>query len=207
MTVSKKDLLRELEQKVSDWVNTKFNFIQLDVVETMANNDLQEYIVEPDFSDSLLDYLEDSDEITIIEDYCNSNNISDVKKRVDNYVAHKGAMDESFKECIDEDWEGFLAFTENEYMDDINEFIEEQENYPLWGTLFEFRDGFYNNDDTTKIILESGCGVVEDLDGFNNLIFMKSAGHSFYGAYWIPIYLALYPSEEEKYSDINYQGL
>jgi hypothetical protein len=206
-TVSKADLLRELEQKVHDWVNNRFNFIQLEVVEKMADDMLVDYIVQPDFQDSIIEYLDDCDEIVIIEDYCKSTGVDNVKERIDKYVAYKGNIEDSFVACIDEDWDGFLLFTENEYADDIQEYIDEQENYPLWNTLFEWRDSYYNGSDTTDVILSKGCGVIEELDGFNNLVFMKSAGHSFYSAYWIPIYLELYPDEQEKYSDINYKGL
>jgi hypothetical protein len=206
-TMSKADLLRELEQKVKDWVNTRFNYIQLDVVEKVADNMLVDYIVNPEVEDSVIEYLDDSDEIVIIEDYCKSLNIEKVKEKIDKYVTYNGNIKDSFVACIDEDWDGFLLFTENEYADDIQEYIDEKENYPMWNTLFEWRDSYYNNSDVTDIVLSKGCGVVEELDGFNNLIFMKSAGHSFYSSYWIPIYLELYPDEEEKYSDINYKGL
>ena len=205
-TVSKADLLRELEQKVHSWVNTQFNFIQLEVLEKVSDDMLIDYVVTPDFQDSLIEYLDDSDEIIIIEDYCNSTGIDNVKERVDKYVAFKGNIEDSFISCIDEDWDGFLVFAENEYQEDIQEYIDEQENYPMWNTLFEWRDSYYNSTDTTDIILSKGCGVIEELDGFNNLIFMKSAGHSFYSSYWIPIYLELFPDEQEKYAEINYKG-
>jgi hypothetical protein len=52
-----------------------------------------------------------------------------------------------------------------------------------------------------------GLGVIEGLDDFNNLLFMTSAGHSFYSAYWIPLYFKLYPSEAEKYAGVNYSDL
>ena len=136
-TVSKADLLRELEQKVHDWVNTQFNFIQLEVLEKVSDDMLIDNIVTPDFQDSIIEYLDDCDEITIIEDYCNSTGIDNTKDRVDKYVAFKGNIEDSFITCIDEDWDGFLSFTENEYADDIQEYIDEQENYPMWNTLFE----------------------------------------------------------------------
>ena len=172
-TVSKADLLRELEQKVHDWVNTQFNFIQLEVLEKVSDDMLIDNIVTPDFQDSIIEYLDDCDEITIIEDYCNSTGIDNAKERVDKYVAFKGNIEDSFISCIDEDWDGFLVFTENEYAEDIQEYIDEQENYPMWNTLFEWRDSYYNSTDTTDIVLSKGCGVIEELDGFNNLIFMK----------------------------------
>lgn len=52
-----------------------------------------------------------------------------------------------------------------------------------------------------------GLGVIQGLDDFNNILFMTSAGHSFYSAYWIPLYLKLFPTEAEKYAGINYQDL
>lgn len=205
--VSKKELLVELEQTVHKWVQTRFNFIDISVVEKMADGNLYDYIVQPDFSEMLIDYLDDADEIIIIEDYCKSIEINDYQKKIENYISYKGNIEESFVACIDDDWDGFLLFTENEYYDDIQEFIDEQENYPMWNTLFEWRDDYHNAYDTTEIVISKGCGVVEELDGFNNLIFMKSAGHSFYSAYWIPIYLELYPDEAEKYKDLNYEGI
>lgn len=205
--VSKKELLVELEQTVHKWVQTRFNFIDISVVEKMADGNLYDYIVQPDFSEMVIDYLDDADEIIIIEDYCKSIEINDYQKKIENYISYKGNIEESFVACIDDDWDGFLLFTENEYYDDIQEFIDEQENYPMWNTLFEWRDDYHNGYDTTEIVISKGCGVVEELDGFNNLIFMKSAGHSFYSAYWIPIYLELYPDEAEKYKDLNYEGI
>jgi len=205
--VSKKELLVELEQTVHKWVQTRFNFIDISVVEKMADGNLYDYIVQPDFSEMVIDYLDDADEIIIIEDYCKSIEINDYEKKIEQYISYKGNIEESFVACIDDDWDGFLLFTENEYNDDIQEFIDEQENYPLWNTLFEWRDEYHNAYDTTEIVISKGCGVVEELDGFNNLIFMKSAGHSFYSSYWIPIYLELYPDEAEKYKDLNYEGI
>ena len=205
--VSKKELLVELEQTVHKWVQTRFNFIDISVVEKMADGNLYDYIVQPDFSEMVIDYLDDADEIIIIEDYCKSIEINDYQKKIENYISYKGNIEESFVACIDDDWDGFLLFTENEYYDDSQEFIDEQENYPMWNTLFEWRDDYHNGYDTTEIVISKGCGVVEELDGFNNLIFMKSAGHSFYSAYWIPIYLELYPDEAEKYKDLNYEGI
>lgn len=206
-TVSKAELLRELEQKVHDWVNRQFNFIGLDVVEKVADDMLVDYIAQPDFKEMVIDYLDDCDEVTIIEDYCDTTGIDNKQERIDKYVAYKGTIEESFTACIDEDYDGFLSFTENEYNEDIQEYIDEQDNYPMWSTLFEWRDSYYNSQNTTDVVISKGCGVIEDLEGFNNLIFMKSAGHSFYSSYWIPIYLELFPDEEEKYADINYEGL
>jgi hypothetical protein len=52
-----------------------------------------------------------------------------------------------------------------------------------------------------------GLGVIEGLDSFNNILFMTSAGHSFYSAYWIPLYLKIYESDSEKFKDLDYSSL
>jgi hypothetical protein len=36
---------------------------------------------------------------------------------------------------------------------------------------------------------------------------MTSAGHSFYSAYWIPLYFKFFPNEEEKFAGIDYSDL
>jgi len=77
----------------------------------------------------------------------------------------------------------------------------------MWNTCFEFRDSFRNTDKDIETILSVGLGVISGLDDFNNILFMKSAGHSFYSTYWIPLYLEFYPDEKIKYSGINYQDL
>jgi len=77
----------------------------------------------------------------------------------------------------------------------------------MWNTCFEFRDSFYNSEEDIEKCMSVGLGVIEGLDDFNNIIFMKSAGHSFYSAYWIPLYFKLFPHEAEKYAGINYSDL
>jgi hypothetical protein len=77
----------------------------------------------------------------------------------------------------------------------------------MWNTLFEFRDSFYNSEEDTEKCIKLGLGVIEGLEPFNNIIFMTSAGHSFYSAYWIPLYFEFYPDEKEKYKNINYSDL
>jgi hypothetical protein len=47
-------------------------------------------------------------------------------------------------------------------------------------------------------------GVISGLEDFNDIIFMKSAGHSFYGSYWIPLYLEFYPDEKQKYKGVKF---
>ena len=67
--------------------------------------------------------------------------------------------------------------------------------------------GKYEKSKADSPITSEVLGVIEGLDDFNNLLFMTSAGHSFYSAYWIPLYFNLFPLEAEKYAGINYSDL
>jgi hypothetical protein len=77
----------------------------------------------------------------------------------------------------------------------------------MWNTLFEFRDGYFNSEENIEKCMSVGLGVIEGLDSFNNILFMTSAGHSFYSAYWIPLYLKIYESDSEKFKDLDYSSL
>ncbi len=207
--VNEDSLLRELKQTVESWVDRSFNFLSLEVVEKMSDNNLHDFIVQPDKNLYLFEYLDDCDETILILDYCQQNDIDDEDERIFKYIRCEGTIKESFIECIDEDWDGFCDFVLEEYESDIEDFISEQndENYPIYGTCFEWRDSYRNEQETTDKVLSLGCGVIDGLEPFNNMMFMTSGGHSFLSAYWIPLYLSLFPSETEKYSGLNYQGL
>jgi hypothetical protein len=83
----------------------------------------------------------------------------------------------------------------------------EQDNYPMWNTLFEFRNE--PADFELAAAIEAGCGVIDAFGPFNITIFMTSAGHSFYSAYWIPMYLAMPYNEDvrKKYKNVDYSGM
>jgi len=51
-----------------------------------------------------------------------------------------------------------------------------------------------------------GLGVIENTvsEHLNSTLFAMSAGHSFYSAYWIPLYLKLFESERKKYTNIDF---
>lgn len=92
------------------------------------------------------------------------------------------------------------AETDEEYY----ERVEYDENYPMWSTCFEIRSNWAHENWIEKA-QEIGLGVIEGLDDFNPCFFMTSCGHSFYSAYWIPLYLALYPAEAETYKGVDFQ--
>ena len=77
--------------------------------------------------------------------------------------------------------------------------------YPMWSTLFEFRDEYFNQcDEMQENILKFGMGIIQGVKSFNLTIFMTSAGHSFYSDYWIPLYLSWYKKEAERYQGVDY---
>lgn len=202
-------VLRELNNTIESWIDRTFNFIKLEVLEKISDNNLYDYILQPDKRKFLLEYLDDSDEVIIILDYCQQNDIDNEDERISKYVKFDGTIKESFIACIDDSWEDFCEFALEEYQSDIEDFIQEQgnENYPMWNTCFEWRDSYRNEDETNEKVISVGCGIIEGLDPFNNLIFMTSEEHSFYSSYWISLYFSLFPNEEEKYKGIDYSSL
>ncbi len=208
-SISKKDLLYQLEGKVCKWVERSFNYIQVEVAEKMADNHLFEYIRQPSPTDVVYDYLDDCDEIQVIEDWAIETKIKSYDEKVEKYVSHNGAYQDSFEYAFGDVWNNFIDYVLENYEDDIQEYIDEQqdENYPMWNTLFEFRDDYYNNDETCEKVTQIGCGIIQGLEPFNNMVFMQSCGHSFYGSYWIPLYFEFYPDEKEKYKGIDYSSL
>lgn len=201
-------LKQELEKSVNLWVERSFNFIQVSVLEKYCDNTLYEYIRNPSVEETFYDWLCDYDATDKILVWLNDTQDNELVKNIELYHNHKGNIKESFIVAFGEDkWNEFSDWCCEEYQDDIQEYIYEQENYPMWNTCFEFRYSFYNSEEDVQKCLSVGLGVIEGLDDFNNLVFMKSAGHSFYSAYWIPLYFKIFPMEAEKYAGINYSDL
>jgi len=80
----------------------------------------------------------------------------------------------------------------------------EQNNYPMWNTCFEFKRN--ESEDVIEAAVDAGCGIIEGLADFKQILFMKSCGHSFYGSYWIPMFLNLPWNKDlkEKYKNVKY---
>lgn len=201
-------LKKELEKSIHLWVERSFNFIQVQVLEKYCDNTLFEYIRTQSVEEAFYDWLFDCDATDKILVWLNDTQENELVKNIELYQKHDGNIKESFICAFGEKkWTEFSEWCCEEYRDDIDEYIYEQENYPMWNTCFEFRDSFYNSEQDVQKCLSVGLGVIEGLDDFNNLVFMKSAGHSFYSAYWIPLYFKFFPSEAQKYENINYQDL
>jgi hypothetical protein len=215
ISVSAEELKRELEKTIHLWVERTFNFIQVGVLEKCCDDTLVDYIRSKSLQEAFEDWLGDYDAETKIKSWVTEtegywltdNNEFNVDAMISEYTKHKGSIKESFAFAFGDKWEEFKEWCLEEYENDIYDWIQEQENYPMWNTCFEFRDSFYNREEDIEKCISVGLGVIEGLDDFNNLVFMSSAGHSFYSAYWIPLYLKLFPSEAEKFAGINYQDL
>ena len=209
-------LKQELERTIHIWVERNFNFINVAVLEKYCDNSLVDYIRIKSVEEAFYDWIWDFDTESKIDswiketdEYWNTDNSElNVEDLFSKFKNHEGGLKESFVFAFGEDkWNEFKEWCCEEFEDDIQEWIYEQENYPMWNTCFEFRDSYYNSEEEVEKCMSVGLGVIEGLDDFNNIVFMTSAGHSFYSAYWIPLYLKLFPSEAEKYAGINYSDL
>ena len=200
-------LKQELDKTIQLWVERTFNFIRVEVLEKYCNNNLSENIRYQTTEQAFDGWLSDCITESKIEEWATDSEQDDVLNKLDDYEKHSGSIKESFEFAFGYHWDEFKDWCCNVCQEDIQDWIYDQENYPMWSTCFEFRDSSRNSEDDVETCLSVGLGVIEGLDDFNNLVFMTSAGHSFYSAYWIPLYLKFYPSEAEKYKGINYQDL
>ncbi len=208
ISISAEELKRELETSVCVFVESKFNYIQVGVLEKYCDNTLQEYIRNQSPEEVFEDWLNDCNEMEKVAEFFVEKQMSDFDIFQQRYERIEGTMFNSLIECLGiEIFEEFKEWCIEQYSDDIYDYIYEQENYPMWNTCFEFRDSYYNSEENIEKCISVGLGVIEGLDDFNTILFMTSAGHSFYSAYWIPLYFKLFPQEAEKYAGIKYQDL
>lgn len=208
ISISVEELKRELEKSVHLFVESKFNYIQVGVLEKYCDNTLQEYIRNQSPEEVFEDWLNDCNEMEKVAEFFVEKQMSEFDVFQQRYESTEGTMFNCLIECLGiEIFEEFKEWCIEEYSDDIYDYIYEQENYPMWNTCFEFRDSYYNQEENIEKCISVGLGVIEGLDDFNTILFMTSAGHSFYSAYWIPLYFKLFPQEAEKYAGIKYQDL
>lgn len=211
ISISEKELKRELEKSVHLFVESKFNYIQVGVLEKYLENSssaLVEYIRYPSTDEMFDDWLNDCNEMEKVAEFYSENEMDGFNEFQNKYESIEDTMINSLMESFGiETFEKFKEWCLETYENDILDYINEQENYPIWNTCFEFRDSYYNQEENIKKCISVGLGVIEGLDNFNTILFMTSAGHSFYSAYWIPLYFKLFPQEAEKYAGIKYQDL
>ena len=199
----KMDLLVELDTKVNHWVDISFNFIQLRVVEKYCDNQLMDYIRNYTVEEMFEDWLHEMDTLKFIKEWSEQNEKKPFTPEIINYQF----KNQFFEFYTEDEWDEFKSWCIEENKDDIQDYIYEQEHYPIWNTLFEFRHDYHNSEEDIEKCMSVGLGVIEGLDSFNNILFMTSAGHSFFSAYWIPLYLKMHESDREKYKGLDYSSL
>lgn len=197
---SKEDAIKELYSDVSRWVNSDFNYIDVSVYEKMADSTLYDYIVQEPLNDYAKDfqsYLTEDEAKGWIRAFLDDRDDEEtlyfkfIKQSKDNYAIDVLKQLYSFY-IIDDLTEWLLEHKE----DELREFSNDNENYPMWNTLFEFKSNF----DSTQANIEKaqavGLGVIDGLEPFNLTLFAMSCGHSFYASYWIPLYLLMFHDED-----------
>ena len=218
--LSKEDAIKDLYSDACRWVDTSFNYIDVSVYEKMSNDCLYEHIVQSDLSDyanNFSDYITedeckdwitdflgnwDSDNSSVFHDVGIDENklYLDFYKKVDGQYS-LDVMKEVYGDAILIDLKSWLL--ENKE-DEIREFAQDDENYPMWSTLFEFKSSFDNTQSNIEKAQEVGLGVIEGLEPFNTTLFAMSCGHSFYASYWIPLYLSIFHPEDNGADKYGY---
>lgn len=97
-------------------------------------------------------------------------------------------------------------FPDVEDCDDYQSVLDQKQeaNYPMWNTCFEFKQS--ESEEVIQAAVDVGLGVIEGLGDFNQILFATSCGHSFYGSYWIPLFLKLPWNKAlaKKYEGVKY---
>jgi hypothetical protein len=191
----KKLTLKDIEPYSERWNNIKravekrvdsdFNFQQFDNVKQVLTGEEEGYIGES---------IIEPDARFQVEHYIDSYNYDDSLKK---------EFEEIWKEDSEEDYteEDFIEWVKDNKHNEISDAWMEREHYPMWNTLFEARDEFLSEkimDNVDKIYEITGAGVIDGGERFNNMIFMTSAGHDFYEAYWVKLYCEVF-----EWVDVN----
>ena len=208
--IKDKDRARELYAEVSTWVNTTFNYIDVSVYQKMADDCLFDYIRQAPLSgyaDNFDDYLTNDEAEKWVQEYLEEEDMEGNKPK--ECVKYLKAVKDNYSRTEFENIFGkeelanLIKWVEEHKEDELREFSYEDENYPMWNTLFEFKECMYGSEDDIEKAQAVGLGVIEGLEPFETTVFMMSCGHSFYGSYWIPLYLKLHDKEKE-YEGVDY---
>jgi hypothetical protein len=189
---------RELQRIVERWVDETFNFLKVSVVERIAENPVPN---SGDYASCLFEHIRQESINDLVDDY-----LIDIDVKTKEALKQE-AKEELFLEPENEilsDKE-FRLFLIEEKEQEIREYYEDRENYPLWGTVFEFKERAPEH--WLEKAQSVGLGVIESFDEFNHSLFMTSCGHSFYGSYWIPLYLSIFRQYNDnlaKYANVDF---
>lgn len=177
----------ELRNKVDDWFNRTFNNISLTVFEKIVKDEMDYIPVMANEEEWLTDFIK-----------YDSNEIEELRNEFEEECLNEGESysDEEFRDWL-KDQDAFISYKED----------KEGDNYPMWGTVFEFKHE--PGDDVIDLCLKQGLVVIESTDEFNTTIGVAGAGFSFYGNFWIPLWLSLPWNDDhrKKYKDVNYRSL
>ncbi len=175
---------QELYNEADKYVSRNFNYIQVAVLDKMSDDQLFAKIDQVSEEDHVEDFLADY-----------SLNKEFVLWFTDRNDIFEKVTEKKMLEFVNE---------EHEQQFDIYKEEQEQKNYPMWNTCFEFRHE--PSEDEINAAVKAGFGIIRDVDGFNTLLFVAGCGYSFFGAHWIPmiIELNLYGDTKEAAKGVDY---
>ena len=176
--------------KVDLWVDRNLNFIPLDVYRTILNSEIGYIPCYSNDENNLIDFWRYDktyeQKQKIVNEYFNEfppeNEITSlIESELDDIID-----DEDFKEWLlqQDVWESYKSDRDND-------------NEPTWGTVFEFNSPV-SEDFILKPALKNGFIVIEESEHFNICLGFSGGGYDFYESHWVPLWLELYGSEEEK---------
>ena len=107
-----------MKTKATEWYNREFNEVQLEVLIKMSGDELLEYIRQPSNEERAEEWL----------DHQFKDERKEIQELYETYVEE--GSDDSLSEWLAEN-----------YDDEISDWLDEQEpEYPMWNTCFEFRN-------------------------------------------------------------------
>lgn len=179
------NLAYELKVETETYVNRSFNFIQLAVLEKYTDNMLFENIREEIDPEEYFNNLDESEQ-------------KELKKEFAEETGNK------YKKAIHSD---FIEWIKETKADEVRDYQDRngRENYPMWNTCFEFRHK--PTEAEVEAAQKAGFGIIEGLDDFNTILFVRGAGYSFYASHWIPFYLEIpfNSMNKGKYKGVKFQ--
>lgn len=201
----------ELKNMANSWVERTFNYIQLNTITKCLDDMLFEHI-EPEPIEELADkFLFDYSIFDIDIDIAEVNEQTDVFEDIEDFDNWLEDNEEKAKNILEESAhdlrEQLIEYLSENHEDELREKYEDSDsNYPMWGTLFEWRKGYDDNEENNQRAQKAGFGILNSNNYFNSCLFVSGAGYSFYGQHWIPLFLSMpYNSDIAKeYKGVNY---
>lgn len=161
-----------IKRLTEQWQGESFNHIDIDTfnADLETNGESIHENIEP------LDIMDD-----FISYDCNNINELTTEYKEENEITgelHEIKEDEEFMEWL-ELTDEFISYKED----------RGQENYPMWNTLFEWKEK--STEEWNELAMKAGFGLINECGNFNDTLFVAGAGYSFYGQHWIPLFLSL----------------